>query len=324
MLEDDLEVVLVVHPDDAFEAESRRLVEKLEQPLGLLVRRQHDRVRRSCRRRRAATVRRRAAVASRPSARSVDEPPQDDPVGAVCRRRGARRVGPAPRRVSRSRRPPRWPGSTGVNRSPRGSYCARTASVHHGTRRIGSGRLTRVERARQAGAPARRGVDGQDDARARAREGRTRQLWNPEYGRPYTEIGRDPEAPWTSDEFTHIARIHLLVRGLPRRLRARDVLFCDTDAFTTAVFHDVYLGTPATAFADLLGRPTTSPSSAASMSRGRTTAFASSRSSVASDARAVLEHARASGAPWLLVEGPQSSASPGAYVRRQAARRQAA
>ena len=32
-------------------------------------------------------------------------------------------------------------------------------------------------------------------------------VWNPEFGRPYTEIGRDPDAPWTSDEFTHIARI---------------------------------------------------------------------------------------------------------------------
>ena len=33
-------------------------------------------------------------------------------------------------------------------------------------------------------------------------------LWNPEYGRPYTLLGRPSGAPWTSWEFTHIARIH--------------------------------------------------------------------------------------------------------------------
>jgi HTH-type transcriptional regulator, transcriptional repressor of NAD biosynthesis genes len=32
-------------------------------------------------------------------------------------------------------------------------------------------------------------------------------LWNPEYGRPYTEIGRPSGEPWTSWEFTHIARV---------------------------------------------------------------------------------------------------------------------
>ena len=32
-------------------------------------------------------------------------------------------------------------------------------------------------------------------------------VWNPEYGRPYTQIGRPADAPWTSWEFTHIARI---------------------------------------------------------------------------------------------------------------------
>ena len=37
--------------------------------------------------------------------------------------------------------------------------------------------------------------------------GRFGTLWNPEYGRPYTELGRDPAAPWTSDELTHIERI---------------------------------------------------------------------------------------------------------------------
>ena len=35
---------------------------------------------------------------------------------------------------------------------------------------------------------------------------------------------------------------------------AHRVLFSDTDAFTTAVFHELYLGVPATGFDDLLRR----------------------------------------------------------------------
>ena len=78
-------------------------------------------------------------------------------------------------------------------------------------------------------------------------------VWNPEFGRPYTEIGRDPDAPWTSDEFTHIARIQCWYEDTLAR-SAREVIFCDTDAFTTALFHQVYLGEPTHAFDDLLER----------------------------------------------------------------------
>ena len=79
-------------------------------------------------------------------------------------------------------------------------------------------------------------------------------VWNPEYGRPYTQIGRPPDAPWTSWEFTHIARIQCWYEDFLAGL-ARNVLFTDTDAFTTAVFHEVYLGTPATEFDELVRRP---------------------------------------------------------------------
>ena len=72
-------------------------------------------------------------------------------------------------------------------------------------------------------------------------------LWNPEYGRPYTEVGRDPEAPWTSDEFTHIARMQCWYEDFLAEFATR-LLFCDTDAYTTAVFHEVYLGVPTEAF----------------------------------------------------------------------------
>ena len=78
-------------------------------------------------------------------------------------------------------------------------------------------------------------------------------VWNPEYGRPYTQIGREREAAWTSEEFTHIARIHCWYEDFLAEL-ARDVLFVDTDAYTTAVFHEVYLGRPTSAFAELVAR----------------------------------------------------------------------
>ena len=41
---------------------------------------------------------------------------------------------------------------------------------------------------------------------AEALAGALETLVNPEYGRPYTELGRERARPWTSDEFTHIAR----------------------------------------------------------------------------------------------------------------------
>jgi HTH-type transcriptional repressor of NAD biosynthesis genes len=78
-------------------------------------------------------------------------------------------------------------------------------------------------------------------------------VWNPEYGRAYTELGRDPEAPWTSEEFTHIARIQCWYEDCLAG-SARGVLFCDTDAFTTALFHEVYLGSPSHGFDELLER----------------------------------------------------------------------
>ncbi len=86
-------------------------------------------------------------------------------------------------------------------------------------------------------------------ARALANEFGT--VWNPEYGRPYTELGRDPKAPWTGAEFTHIARIQCWYEDCLAG-SARRVLFCDTDAFTTALFHEVYLGSPTHAFDELV------------------------------------------------------------------------
>jgi NadR type nicotinamide-nucleotide adenylyltransferase len=68
-------------------------------------------------------------------------------------------------------------------------------------------------------------------------------VWVPEYGRGYTEEGREPGAPWRSIELVHIVRIQ---GWLERELgsQATRLLFCDTDAFTTSVFHDVLVGGP--------------------------------------------------------------------------------
>jgi NadR type nicotinamide-nucleotide adenylyltransferase len=128
-------------------------------------------------------------------------------------------------------------------------------------------------------------------------------VWNPEYGRPYTEIGRPADAPWTSWEFTHIARMQCWYEDFLAG-QANRVLFCDTDAFTTAVFHDVYLGEPARDFAAEAARlydlyvvcgldvP---------WERDAIREFAGQRRAMH---ERFLAHARRSGRPWLLVEGP--------------------
>jgi HTH-type transcriptional repressor of NAD biosynthesis genes len=127
-------------------------------------------------------------------------------------------------------------------------------------------------------------------------------VWNPEYGRVYTEVGRTRSAPWESREFTHIAHAHCWYEDLLAGFAQR-VLFCDTDAFTTAVFHEAYLGEPATGLSDLVERrydlylvcgldiPYT---------HDGWREFAEQRVWMHEQ---LLEHARGSGSPWLLVEG---------------------
>ncbi len=78
-------------------------------------------------------------------------------------------------------------------------------------------------------------------------------LFNPEFGRPYTEVGRPRDAPWTSVEFAHIAKLHCWYEDFLAKHASR-VLFCDTDAFTTVLFHEAYLGSPARGFDDLAAR----------------------------------------------------------------------
>jgi len=127
--------------------------------------------------------------------------------------------------------------------------------------------------------------------------------WNPEYGRPYTQIGRRADAPWTSWEFTHIARIQCWYEDFLAGLAER-VLFTDTDAFTTAVFHEVYLGTPATEFDELVRRRydlfvvcgLDTP-----WSHDGIREFEAQRRWMH---ERYLHRVQESGNPWLLVEGP--------------------
>jgi NadR type nicotinamide-nucleotide adenylyltransferase len=138
---------------------------------------------------------------------------------------------------------------------------------------------------------------------ARTLAGAYETVWNPEYGRPYTEVGRDPDAAWASEEFTHIARIQCwyedCLAGSAHRL-----LFCDTDAYTTALFHEVYLGAPTHAFDDLVARTYD-----ATIVCGLDVPWRHDGIREFEDQRQwmherYLERARASGRPWLLAEGP--------------------
>jgi HTH-type transcriptional repressor of NAD biosynthesis genes len=137
-------------------------------------------------------------------------------------------------------------------------------------------------------------------------------VWNPEYGRPYTEIGRDPATPWTSFEFTHIARIQCWYEDTLAGSASR-VLFCDTDAFTTALFHQVYLGEPTHAFDDLAAR-----SYDLFLVCGLDVPWRHDGIREFDDQRQwmherYLERAKKSGSPWLHLEGPHESRLEAAF-----------
>lgn len=138
---------------------------------------------------------------------------------------------------------------------------------------------------------------------ARALAERYETVWNPEYGRPYTQIGRPADAPWTSWEFTHIARIHCWYEDFLAGLANR-VLFSDTDAFTTGVFHEVYLGAPATGFEDLVARRYDLLVVCGLDVPWRHDGVREFEKQRRWMHERYLEHARAGGSPWVLAEGP--------------------
>jgi NadR type nicotinamide-nucleotide adenylyltransferase len=67
--------------------------------------------------------------------------------------------------------------------------------------------------------------------------------WVPEYGRPYWEgLLPSSTASYTTDDFVHIAEVQQHMEDMLAR-HANRVLICDTDAFTTWLWHELYLGT---------------------------------------------------------------------------------
>jgi NadR type nicotinamide-nucleotide adenylyltransferase len=68
--------------------------------------------------------------------------------------------------------------------------------------------------------------------------------WVPEYGREYS-VPKDARGEaWTTAEFVHIARRQQELEDEAARTANR-ILFCDTDALATAIWHEQYLGTRA-------------------------------------------------------------------------------
>jgi NadR type nicotinamide-nucleotide adenylyltransferase len=127
-------------------------------------------------------------------------------------------------------------------------------------------------------------------------------LWVPEYGRVYTELGRRRDTPWRSEEFEHIARVQCWYEDFLAGFAER-VLVCDTDAFTTAVFHEAYLGEPPSGFDDLVVRVYD-----VYVVCGLDVPFEHDGLREFEEIRrrhheTYVAHARASGSPWLLVEG---------------------
>ena len=76
---------------------------------------------------------------------------------------------------------------------------------------------------------------------ARALAERLETVWVPEYGAAYHHVGRpEVRGPWTTGELVHIARIQNWLEDFLAG-HANRVLVCDTDAFTTGRFHELYL-----------------------------------------------------------------------------------
>lgn len=71
--------------------------------------------------------------------------------------------------------------------------------------------------------------------------------WVPEFGRAYTEAGKGgfSEGLWVSEEFAIIANAQNRMEDEAERkeaVKASGLLFCDTDALATAVWHERYMG----------------------------------------------------------------------------------
>ena len=76
---------------------------------------------------------------------------------------------------------------------------------------------------------------------AAALAARYQTVWVPEYGRDYS-VPKDLRGEaWTTVEFVHIARRQQELEDAAAR-SANRILFCDTDAMATGIWHELYLG----------------------------------------------------------------------------------
>jgi NadR type nicotinamide-nucleotide adenylyltransferase len=74
--------------------------------------------------------------------------------------------------------------------------------------------------------------------------------WVPEYGREYSLPKDLAGDTWTTADFEHIAREQQRLEDRFAR-EADRLLFCDTDALATAIWHEQYLGGPAPSVMDI-------------------------------------------------------------------------
>lgn len=70
-------------------------------------------------------------------------------------------------------------------------------------------------------------------------------VWVPEYGREYFEdkFDSDKAQSWKTEEFLHIAKVQAEMEDVFAR-SANRIVFCDTDAFATCIWHERYVGYP--------------------------------------------------------------------------------
>jgi NadR type nicotinamide-nucleotide adenylyltransferase len=71
-------------------------------------------------------------------------------------------------------------------------------------------------------------------------------VWVPEYGRLFSEGMLPHGYSWHTNDFVHIARAQQSLADQLAR-KAEEVLICDTDAFATWLWHQLYLGSDAAA-----------------------------------------------------------------------------
>ena len=90
---------------------------------------------------------------------------------------------------------------------------------------------------------------------ARALAAHYRTVWAPEYGRAYWDgLLTLSEIDCTTTDFVHIAESQRRLEDMLAR-HARRVLICDTDALTTRLWHERYLGTDSPALRRLAESP---------------------------------------------------------------------